>query len=166
MAGYGDDILFAAWLALRGYVLPAGAPLPAVLRQIGSDYVDAAYEPRLACSRRTVITQERSWPRTGHTVNGEAIASDLIPQPWINASYLAAWLEASQPGWTASGVDPSRATKREKADVVEREFFAPGAAGTAGASHAAPGFPVDPQIDGWVAVWLCRTDRFFGFLVV
>lgn len=166
MAGYGDDASFATWLAARGYVLPAGGPTAAILRQIGSDYVDAAYEPRLACSRRTSITQERAWPRDGHTLNGEVLAHDFIPQPWVDASYRAAWLEASQPGWTASGVDPSRATKREKADVVEREFFAPGAPGTAGAANAAPGFPVDPQIDGWIAVWLCRSDRFFGFLVV
>lgn len=164
--GYGDDASFAAWLVARGYVLPLAAPLPAVLRQIGADYVDAAYEARLGCSRRAVITQERAWPREGHTVNGEALSDTLIPQPWIDASYRAAWLEASQPGWTASGVDPSRATRREKADVVEREYFAPGVVGTPGAPKAAPGFPVDPQIDGWLAVWLCRADRFFGFLVV
>lgn len=166
MAGYGDDAAFTAWLAARGYVLPATAPTAAVLRQIGSDYVDSAYEPRLACSRRASVTQERAWPREGHTVNGEALSDSFIPQPWIDAAYRAAWLEASNPGWTASGVDPSRATKREKADVVEREFFAPAAAGTAGAPNAAPGFRVDPQIDGWVTVWLCRSDRFFGFLVV
>ena len=166
MAGYGSDGEFSTWLASRGYVLPTTVPLPAVLRQIGSDYIDAAYEPRLGCSRRLLITQERAWPRAGHTVNGEALPDTLIPQSWIDASYRAAWLEASQPGWTASGVDPSRATKREKADVVEREFFAPGASGTPGAANAAPGFPVDPQIDGAVAVWLCRADRFIGFVVV
>lgn len=166
MAGYGDDASFAAYLAARGYVLPAGVPAPAILRQIGSDYIDSAYEPRLACSRRALITQDRAWPREGHSVNGEALPDTFIPQPWVDASYRAAWLEASQPGWTASGVDPSRATKREKADALEREFFAPGGSGTTGAPNAAPGFPVDAQIDGWVAVWLCRTDRFFGFLVV
>jgi hypothetical protein len=166
MAGYGSDGEFATWLAARGYVLPVTAPTAAVLRQIGSDYVDSAYEPRLGCSRRAVITQARAWPRVGHSVNGEALAADLIPQPWIEASYRAAWREASKPGWTASGVDPSRATKREKADVVEREFFAPGVSGAAGSANAAPGFPVDPQIDGAVAVWLCRSDRYIGIMVV
>ena len=41
MAGYGDDTGFAAWLADAGLSLPVGAPLPAVLRQRGSDYLDA-----------------------------------------------------------------------------------------------------------------------------
>ncbi|WP_318012501.1 DnaT-like ssDNA-binding protein [Mesorhizobium sp. BR1-1-13] len=33
------------------------------------------------------INQERAWPRTGATAYGSALASDLIPQRVIDASY-------------------------------------------------------------------------------
>lgn len=160
MAGYGSDPDFTAWLLANGLSLPDDAPTPAVLRQIGSDYVDGAYEPRLQCSNRTGgFAQERAWPRTGHTVNCEPVPDDLIPQAWINASYRAAYLQAVS-GWAQGGTDPSRQTKREKVDVIEREFFA------RSAGNAAPGFPVDPLIDGWVSLWLCSNARRIGFCVI
>lgn len=158
MAGYGTDIEFTAWLAANGMTLPADAPTPAVLRQIGSDYVDGAYEGRLMCSQRTGgFAQERAWPRTGHYVNGQLVPSDLVPQAWINASYRAAYLQATIAGWANGGRDPSRLTKREKAGEVEREFFAYGEG--AGESNAAAGFNVDPLIDGWLSFWLCAEGR-------
>lgn len=165
MAGYGDDIAFAGYLAGLGLALPVGAPVPAVLRQIGSDYVDAAYEPRLSCSKRTGgYAQERAWPRSGHTVSGDAFPDDLIPQAWINASYRAAYLQATQSGWASDGTDPNRLTKREKVDVIEREFFAAGEGAVQG--NAAPGFNVDPLIDGMVAMFLCPQGRAVGFMVI
>lgn len=165
MAGYGGDTEFAAKLAEWGLALPAGAPEPAVLRQIGSDYVDAAYEPRLACSKRAGgFAQERAWPRSGHAVGGEAFPDDLIPQAWINASYRAAYLHATQDGWAQGGTDPNRLTKREKVDVIEREFFAAGEGGVQG--NAAPGFNVDPLIDGMVGMFLCPQGRAVGFMVI
>lgn len=163
MAGYGDDQGFSDWLASQGLNLPVGAPTPAVLRQIGSDYVDAAYEHGLTCSTRTGgWSQERAWPRTGHKINGQPGPPDLIPPAWVNASYRAAYLQASEAGWAQGGRDPSRVTKREKVDVIEREFFAAGDAGEVG--NAAPGFNVDPLIDGWLSAWLCPTGRDIGSL--
>lgn len=165
MAGYGSDLDFTAWLTANGLALPTGSPTPAILREIGSNYVDAAYEPRLQCSSRTGgFGQERAWPRTGHYVGCEEIPSDLIPQAWINASYRAAYLQATQPGWAQSGYDPNRLTKREKVDVIEREFF--GANEGAASGNAAPGFTVDPLIDGWVSMWLCSTDSGLAFFVI
>lgn len=164
MSGYGTDGDFTAWLAANGLILTAGSPTPAVLRQIGSDYVDAAYEARLQCSSRTGgFEQERAWPRTGHMVNCEAVPDDLIPQAWINASYRAAYLQAVN-GFATGGYDPSRITKREKVDVIEREFFAKGDGADTG--NAAPGFPVDPMIDGWLSIWLCPTGRNNWFMVI
>lgn len=161
---YGNDTDFAAWLVANGLTLPVGAPSPAILRQIGSSYVDGAYEPRLQCSKRTGgFAQELAWPRMGHTVNCEPVPDDLIPQAWINASYRAAYLQATA-GFAFGGTDPSRITKREKVDVIEREFFAAGEGALSG--NAAPGFPVDPLIDGWVSLWLCSTARNIGFLVI
>lgn len=153
MAGYGSDIEFAAYLAGLGLTLPVDAPTPAVLRQIGSNYVDAAYEPRLQCSQRAGgFAQERAWPREGHKVNRQEVPDDLIPQAWVDASYHAAYLQAMTPGWATGGRDPNRVTKREKVDTIEREFFA---ADEGAAGNAAPGFNVDPMIDGMVSVWLC-----------
>jgi len=150
MAGYGDDTGFAAWLADAGLTLPVGAPLPAVLRQRGSDYLDATYAARLMCSVPTGgFDQERAWPRTGHMVLGMAVGDADIPSAWVRASYRAAWREATTPGWATSSRDPSRMTKREKADVVEREFFEPGE--TAGASGA----NIDAMIEGLIGPFLC-----------
>ena len=155
MAGYGSDVEFTAWLADAGLVLPDDAPSAAVLRQRGSDYTDATYAAKLTCSTPTGgLDQERAWPRTGHYVNCVAIPDDAIPSAWVRASYRAAWREAMTPGWATSSRDPSRMTKREKADVVEREFFAAGDGDTLGASGA----NIDGQIEGMVSPYLCYYD--------
>lgn len=154
---YGTDEGFLEWLSAQGLTLPVGAPLPAVLRQIGSNYLDAAYEWRLSCSSRSGgFSQELAWPRFGHILNGAEVPSDLIPVAWINASYRAAYLTAVTPGWATTGTDGSRQTKREKVDVVEREFFA---ASEAAGSDVAPGMPSDSIINGMVAMWLCSNKR-------
>jgi len=164
MAGYGTDQGFTDWLAANGLSLPVGAPAVAILREVGSNYVDGAYEPGLSCSKRTGgFAQDRAWPRVGHTVQCEVVPSSLIPQAWILASYRAAYLQAVS-GWAQGGTDPTRVTKREKVDVLEVEYFASGDGAAAG--NAAAGFPVDPLIDGWVSIWLCSKARSIGFLVV
>ena len=163
MAGYGNDAEFEAWLDANGLELPSDAPDLNVLREIGSSYVDGAYEYRLMCSRRTGgFSQELAWPRTGHTVNCEAVPDDLIPQAWINASYRAAYMQADS-GWALSGGDPNRIAKREKVDVLEVEYFAIGDGAVQG--NASPGFPVDPLIDGWLSIWLCPKSA-IGFMVI
>lgn len=162
MSAYGTDQGFTAWLAGQGLALPPGAPTAAVLRQIGSSYLDAAYEHLLQCSSRTGgFEQELAWPRTGHTVSGQAVPSDLIPPAWINASYRAAYLQALTPGWATTGSDATRMTRREKVDVVEREFFA---ASEAPGSSVAPGMPSDSIINGMVGMWLCSATRSLGSL--
>ena len=156
MAGYGDDAGFQAWLSGQGLTLPVGAT-PATLRQIGSDYVDAAYEYKLQCSQRAGgFEQERAWPRSGHRINGQPVPDTLIPPAWVNASYRAAYLEATNPGWATGTQDPNRVTKREKVDVIEREFFA--AEDAAGSSSAA-GITSDAIINGMVLPWLCSATR-------
>ena len=165
MAGYGSDGGFTTWLAENGLTLPGGSPTPAVLRQVGSGYVDAAYEPKLWCSARTGgFAQDRAWPRTGATNNRVDVPTDLIPPQWIQASYRAAYLTAITPGWATGGTDPSRITKREKAGEVEREFFEAGKGADAG--NAAPGFRVDPTIDGLVTPWLCWGDYLYPAVMV
>ena len=156
MAAYGTDDGLTAWLTAQGLALPAGA-VPATLRAIGSAYVDAAYEARLQCSHRAGgFGQELAWPRAGHRVNGQPVPEDLIPLAWINASYRAAYLQAITPGWATGSTDPNRVTKREKVDVIEREFFA--AADASGGASAA-GMASDAIINGMVLPWLCSSKR-------
>lgn len=155
---YGTNAGFAAWLAAQGLSLPVGSLPIATLRAIGSGYVDAAYGWRLSCSQRTGgWAQELEWPRTGQSRNGQPIPPDLIPTGWIQASYRAAYLAAMTPGWTTRGSDPGRMTQRERVDVVERTFFAPGEA--AGRGDIAPGMPFDALINSLVTPWLCSAGR-------
>lgn len=154
---YGTDQEFQDWLDAQGLELPDDAPSLSVLRQIGSTYIDAAYEHKLQCSRRTGgFQQELAWPRTGHTMNGENVPNNFIPPAWINASYRAAWLQATSQGWATNSFDATRVTKREKVDVIEREFFS--ASDVAG-SDVAAGMPSDAIINGMVAIWLCSGLR-------
>lgn len=154
---YGTDQGFTDYLAAQGLALPADAPPAATLRAIGSGYVDAAYGYKLTCSRRTGgWEQELEFPRTGHRVNGQLLPSDLIPNAWIHASYRAAWLNATTPGWATGSVDGNRVTRRERVDVIEREFFA---ADQAPGSDAAPGMVSDSIINGMVLPLLCSTTR-------
>ena len=155
---YGNDEGFTTWLASQGLTLPTGAPLPAVLRQIGSSYVDAAYGHKLTCSSKTGgVTQEMAWPRKGHTHDGEVVPDDYIPTAWVQAAYRAGYLSAVTPGWATTGTDASRLTKRERVEgAVEREFFSQSE--TAGAASA-PGMPSDSIINGLVLPWLCGNVR-------
>ena len=156
MTSYGDDEGFESWLAAQG--LPPTMGDPAVLRQIGSNYIDAAYGYKLTCSRRTGgWEQELEFPRTGHYVNGQLLPPTLIPTAWIYASYRAAYLEDMTPGWATDQVTPGRVTKREKVDSVEREFFDQSQAG--GGSDSAPGMPSDAVINGMVLPLLCSSVR-------
>ncbi|WP_442596311.1 DnaT-like ssDNA-binding protein [Parapusillimonas sp. JC17] len=158
MAGYGNDDGFQTWLSGQGLALPVGAPTLAVLRQIGSDYVDAAYEHALQCSQRAGgFEQERAWPRVGHRVNGQPVPNDLVPPAWVSASYRAAYLQATtEGGWATVGVDSTRQTRREKVDSIEREFFA---ASDAAGSSVAPGMPSDSIINGMLTPWFCSNVR-------
>ncbi len=124
MAGYGDDTGFHNWLSANGYTLPGGAPSPDVLRQRGSAWLDSIYGPRFKGTPADGVSQERAWPRTGAVVYGETISDDIVPLAVINASYLAAWSEASDEGSLSGGVTSSTGQiKREKVGPLETEYF-------------------------------------------
>jgi len=146
MAAYGTDVDFQSWLDSYGLTVTGNL---SVLRATGSLYVDSAYEHNLQCSKRTGgYDQELAWPRTGH----KDIPGDSIPRNWIIASYRAAYLNGAIPGWSTGTRDVSRITKREKVDVIEREFFEEGKAGE---TLAAPGMPSDGMIEGLVKPLMC-----------
>lgn len=153
MAAYGTDEGFQAYLSERGLTLPSGAPAAAVLRQRGSDYLDATYAPRLHCSSPTGgMDQERAWPRTGATVNGEEIADDAIPAAWVRASYRAAWITASGAASLDNTVTPNGRVKRERVEgAVEVEYFEGGSARVGSETLAT----IDAEIEGLVRPFLC-----------
>lgn len=159
MAGYGDDTGFAAYIAALGYTLPSGAPASAVLRQRGSDYLDALYNapvdpkaPRFSGYPTDPLVQERAYPRTGATAYGSAVASDVIPTAIINASYAAAWHEASNPGSLAVSASAAGVVRREKVDVLETEYF------PASGNVIADSTIRIAAVEGLVAPFLCRAE--------
>lgn len=154
MPAYGTDQGFTDWLAEQGYMLPDDAPAPAVLRARGSAYVDG-YERYWTGQRTGGATQEEGWPRTGATINCTlAVPSDLIPRAVITAAYRAAWLEAETPGVLAGAIITAGArVKRQKVDVIEREFFDDGK----NEVGSGPSF-IDSQIDGLLGQFICDTS--------
>ncbi len=153
MTAYGDDAGFQAWLVDNGFTLPPTAPSPAVLRLRGSVYVDGLYGPNLSCSRPVGgFAQERAWPRIGAKAHGAEIPDDAIPPAWVAASYRAAWLEASSPGWTSAQVDPNARVRRQAVKGIEREFFDNADASSGGPASAARR---DSEISALVAPFLC-----------
>lgn len=121
MAGYGDDSGFTAWLNDNGYSLPVDGPTAAVLRNRGSQYIDAVYGSRFLGSV-VDASQERQWPREGAVVNGKLLPSNIVPAAVINASYQAAWQEAIEPGSLTAIGSASGAVKRVKVGQIEKEY--------------------------------------------
>jgi len=124
MAGYGDDTTFQAWLDANGYTLPDGSPTPAVLRQRGSVYIDGTYGARFPGSPTDGASQEREWPRTGAVDRyGNALDPNTVPQRVIDASYIAAYQEAVEPGsLSASGSSAARVKRERVEGAVEVEY--------------------------------------------
>lgn len=148
---YGTDDGLTTWLAQQGYTLPDSTPTLAVLRARGSTYVDS-YEQYWTGHRTDGAVQENAWPRTGATLNCvTAIDSDVIPVAVVTATYRAAWLEASNPGVLAGPqIAAGKRVKRQKVDVIEREFFDDGKQ----AVGSGPAF-IDSLIDGLLGQFIC-----------
>lgn len=111
----------------------------------GSLFIDR-YEPKFSGTRTGGYNQERAWPRTGAvTYYGQEIPSDVVPQPIINASYEAAFLELINPG-SLSVVTGNSIVKKEKVGEVEVEYAV--SSGTLSADVVAAATPVVTIIDG------------------
>jgi hypothetical protein len=126
MAGYGTDQGLTEWLTSYGYTLPADAPTPAVLRQRGSDYVDGLYAPVADQTSGYAwggdmydAAQERQFPRTTW--------GDIIPAAIVNASYMAAYIEANDPGsLSVTGSASGRVVRERVEGAVEVQYANPG----------------------------------------
>lgn len=152
---YGTDEGFAAYLAALGYTLPVDAPAPAILRARGSAYLDSTYDGLWTGRRTGGVMQADGWPRTGARIHCTApIADDVIPIAIVNASYRAAWLDASNPGVLAASATSGQRVAREKVDVIEVAYHNDGqaTAGTGGVAF------VDGEIDGVMRAFICQDD--------
>lgn len=154
MATYGSSDSFIAWLAEQGYVLPDDAPPAGALLARGTAYLDGTYEGRWIGSRTAGAMQELGWPRHGGLFNClTPIPDDVIPPAVVNAAYRAAWLEASTPGTLSASVNTGQRIRRQRVDVIEREYFDNGeaAAGAGGTAF------IDGEIDGamYALTWAC-----------
>lgn len=120
---YGDDSGLTAWLAANGYTLPAGAPVPAVLRQRGSAYINGVYGADFSGVPTGGFAQIDAWPRIGAEAYGQPIPSDMTPVAIEHASYAAAYQEAIKPGSLSVSASQGGALKRKKIDTIEKEYF-------------------------------------------
>lgn len=158
MAGYGTDDQLQTWLTDNGYVLPDGSPVPAVLRQRGSQYIDAVYGDRFVGSV-AAFDQERAWPRTGASLRGVSIPSDVIPLAVIYASFFAAFEDASNPGSLSATGSASSGILREKVGELEVQYAGGTSDGTASSIT-----PLISTVDGMLAPYL-RNESTAGLWV-
>lgn len=152
MAGYGTDGAFSTWLTDNGYTLPVGAPAPAVLRNRGSQYIDAVYGDRFI-GLIAAFDQERQWPRTGASLRGVSIPSDVVPLAVINASFYAAYQEATNPGSLSATGSSSTTVTREKIGQIEVQY-----ANSTSESTGEALTPLISIVDGMLAPYLRDPD--------
>ncbi|MDR6632349.1 hypothetical protein J2X72_001133 [Phyllobacterium sp. 1468] len=157
MAAYGTKEAFVQYATDHGYAIPQGATdaqiEAAMLR--GSLVIDR-YEPKFSGARTGGYNQDRAWPRTGAvTYYGQAIPSDAIPQPIIDASYEASFLELITPGSLSPVVTGNSVTKREKVGELEVEYAVSSRSSTADVVAAST--PVATTIEGllWQFMRMC-----------
>jgi len=136
----------------------------------GSQYIDSKYRKKFTSGRWMSLFpgtktggrgQALEWPRTGATdYDGNPIPDDEVPVEVEYATYEAAIRELSSPGSLSPDYVPSKLVKRQKVDVIEREFFEPGELGSA------PSTPVVSVIDNLIAPVLIARYELPGVMVV
>lgn len=92
----------------------------------GAEYVDNAYATQFPGYKTGYRDQVREWPRTDAADrDGNAIATDEIPDEVINATYEAALRELATPGSLRPDFVSSQQVKSVRVEgAVSREFFA------------------------------------------
>lgn len=156
MAGYGSDSDLAAWAEANGFTVPDGIA-PAVLRQRGSDWLDGTYGDRFPGYRTGGYQQERAWPRSNAVLaSGETVPSDVVPVAIINASFHAAFAEASQPGMLFETQEPGKVLK--KLDKIEWEVV--------GAKDGSTPTFVLPAVEGLLTPFLVAANGHLPSILV
>jgi hypothetical protein len=164
MAAYGTKEAFEQYATDHGYVIPEGtteAQIAAAMLR-GSLVIDR-YEPKFSGTRTGGYDQSRAWARTGAvTYYGQAIPSNAIPQPIIEASYEASFLEVITPGSLSPVVTGNSIAKREKVGELEVEYAV--SSGSSSADVVAASTPVATIIEG--LLWQFMRLRAPGILAV
>lgn len=152
MAGYGTDAEFEAWLSANGFALPTGAPDKAVLRERASIYVDGLYGARFPGRPTGGAAQEREWPRTGAVDRyGNAMPTDAVPDRVEQATYQAAYLEATTKGGLSATYTPG--TQKVLTEVKGIKWTVTGDASKDGAM-----VPVSTAVEAILAPLLTAAD--------
>lgn len=90
----------------------------------GSNILDAIYAHRFSGKKTGGYQQSNQWPRSGaNTRFGEVIPEDVVPDPIIHAAFEIARSEITKPNSILPATLSGQQIKRQKLDVLEREFF-------------------------------------------
>lgn len=108
---YGTLVGFNAYFTARGIDIPVSwtnAFITAKLL-VASEWLDARFRPMFGGSKVGMRAQEREWPRHDVVdVYGYAVAFDSVPVEIENATYEAAFKEATAPGALSQDVIPNK----------------------------------------------------------
>lgn len=86
--------------------------------------LDAIYGARFPGQKTGGLQQLRQWPRTNaRTSSGEVIPTELVPPAVEIATFEIAKQEIVRPGRILPAAFNAQQVKRQKIDVLEREFF-------------------------------------------
>lgn len=114
---YFASIGFANWATLTDEQKTA-----ALTR--GSMILDAIYGFRFPGSKTGGFSQVKQWPReNAQTIRGEDIPDDVIPPAVEIATYEITRSEVERPGNLLPASFPQQQLKKQKLDVLEKEFF-------------------------------------------
>lgn len=90
----------------------------------GSMIIDAIYGFRFVGSKTGGYNQLEQWPRVNAvTIRGEEIPDDVIPLAVETATYEVVRSEVQNPGALLPASVSNQQVKKEKLDVLEREFY-------------------------------------------
>lgn len=126
---YADAAAYVAWATAYNGTAPTATTAEiegAILRSVA--YLNTL---KWHGSRTNGRAQALAWPRQDVTdCEGNEIASNEIPAELIQAQHVLTEAELASPGITAPNGNFSRIVKREKVDVIEREYDTARATGT------------------------------------
>lgn len=123
---YGSDNEFSDWLAAMGLSLPTDPAPPslAILRQIGTSYLDGVYGTRYS-GNVSLADQPDEWPRDGAFRGNTPLPPASLPQAIIHASYFAAYYAANNPEAFFGGGAGSELISQETIGPLTTKYAVP-----------------------------------------
>lgn len=130
MTAYGTDAGYKAWADARGVAYGAYTDAQiAAARLRASEFIDAEYGASFPGLKTSGRSQDRAWPRSGaYDIEGYSIASTVVPDEIVNATYEGTKRELASAGSLAPDVKAGGGVvTRVKAGSTEVEFANNGA---------------------------------------